>query len=260
MKALAVENSLGKPRTSSIPDPEWSWGFDQRIRLGLIRRHLRTVRCVCVLDLGCGSGRLGRSFQAGNEVVYVDISESYVRKTNNGVLADARRLPFRDGSFAYVVSSDVLEHLEPDERRLYLLEACRVGSHQFLFTFSTLCSSSHGASLFEAWFVLLGIGFPRWYIEHNRLPMPRKEEVFHFLRRRGARYDKTGYQGLLSITLLGFKTSFSRLAVSRTRSRFAYYLAAVVTHWIDLTSYLLVRWVDIPAYASWFVKIDLASQ
>lgn len=249
---------MRKLKTFAVGDPEWRWGFDQRIRLGLITRNLRTVRSARLLDLGCGSGRLGRSFEAGNEVVYLDISESYVRRTGNGVLADARELPFRNGSFSHVVSSDVLEHLAPQDRHLYLLEACRVGVHQFLFTFSTLCSSSLGAALFEVWFLVLGMGFPRWYIEHNRFPVLRKKEVFEFLSRRGARYNKRGYQGLLSITLLGFKTSFLRLLFSRARGRFGYYLAAVVRQWIELVSYLVVRWADIPVYTGWFVEVDLA--
>lgn len=68
-----------------------------------------------LLDIGAGTGRLGRSFvQADDDYVAVDLSlgmlREFMRKTHNGhcgtpllVQANGEQLPFRDGSFDAVV-------------------------------------------------------------------------------------------------------------------------------------------------------------
>jgi ubiquinone/menaquinone biosynthesis C-methylase UbiE len=68
-----------------------------------------------LLDLGAGTGRLGRSFvQAGDDYVAVDLSlgmlREFVRTANDGrcgtplfVQANGEQLPFRDGSFDAVM-------------------------------------------------------------------------------------------------------------------------------------------------------------
>jgi SAM-dependent methyltransferase len=48
------------------------------------------------------------------------------------VEADARALPFADGSFELVHCNAVVEHLPPDDQRLLLAECCRV-AHRAAF-------------------------------------------------------------------------------------------------------------------------------
>lgn len=51
------------------------------------------------------------------------------------VIADARRLPFRDGAFDLVFSNSVLEHIpEPEDRRAFAAEAQRVGRAYYVQT------------------------------------------------------------------------------------------------------------------------------
>lgn len=78
-----------------------------------------------VLDLGCGTGRLGeRLVRAGHRVVGVDVSGGMVRAARERldsldgpdgrmdlVQGSAFSLPFRDGAFGAVVSAFVLRNL-----------------------------------------------------------------------------------------------------------------------------------------------------
>jgi 2-polyprenyl-6-hydroxyphenyl methylase/3-demethylubiquinone-9 3-methyltransferase len=82
------------------------------------------------LDIGCGTGPFTLLTQAhGFEVVSVDLGPRLLRVARSKgarhpVAADALRLPFRDGGFDAVVTSECIEHtVDP---RLAVAEALRV--------------------------------------------------------------------------------------------------------------------------------------
>jgi demethylmenaquinone methyltransferase / 2-methoxy-6-polyprenyl-1,4-benzoquinol methylase len=94
-----------------------SLGLDRRWRrraAGAIRVHPRDR----VLDLGCGTGRLGMAVSSRARVVGVDVSFgmlSRARRDSGGALrlvqGSAFRLPFADEAFAAAVSGFVLRNL-----------------------------------------------------------------------------------------------------------------------------------------------------
>jgi demethylmenaquinone methyltransferase/2-methoxy-6-polyprenyl-1,4-benzoquinol methylase len=72
-----------------------------------------------VLDLGCGTGRLGALLAGRARVVGVDVSRAMLARARDAappfaglVQGSAFRLPFADGSFGAVTSAFVLRNLE----------------------------------------------------------------------------------------------------------------------------------------------------
>ena len=69
-----------------------------------------------ILELGCGSGEdAPYSKDAAENAIGVDVSQPVLTRFNangfQGVLADVKKLPFKDESFNYVVCSGLLHHL-----------------------------------------------------------------------------------------------------------------------------------------------------
>lgn len=86
-----------------------------------------------ILDLGCGEGRLAGPVRArGLSLVAYDLSATMLATVPGPrVRGDARRLPFRDGSFAGAAALYMLYHLrDPMEA---ILESYRVLRHGGLF-------------------------------------------------------------------------------------------------------------------------------
>jgi SAM-dependent methyltransferase len=84
-----------------------------------------------VLELGCGAGMLALLKRKGVVLTGVDLSnECALAARRNGYdatcSAQLSRLPFADASFDYVVSLDVLGHVEAEEKDAVLAEIKRV--------------------------------------------------------------------------------------------------------------------------------------
>lgn len=84
-----------------------------------------------VLDLGCGSGVLALLKRKGVRLFGLDLStECVAAAERNGydvaVTGDLTKLPFPDDSFDYVVSLDVLGHIEMAEKDRVIAEMKRV--------------------------------------------------------------------------------------------------------------------------------------
>lgn len=79
--------------------------------------RLGSVKNQCILDLGCGQGKLSKALAAAGakHIFAVDISIAYLQRLVGvsrvtPMLANAERLPFR-GDFDLVVCTDVMEHV-----------------------------------------------------------------------------------------------------------------------------------------------------
>ena len=88
-------------------------------------------RGATVLDLGCGSGVLALLKRKGVTLAGVDLSDECVETARrNGYdktdVANLNKLPFPDASFDYVVSLDVMGHVEFDEKDSVIREIARV--------------------------------------------------------------------------------------------------------------------------------------
>jgi ubiquinone/menaquinone biosynthesis C-methylase UbiE len=101
--------------------------YNYLLRKRAIERRLQTESVDMVLEVGTGISPAVTYFK---KVVYTDISLAALqtlKQTNNWgyhVVADGISLPFKSDSFSHVVCSEVLEHIESDEK--VLGEAARV--------------------------------------------------------------------------------------------------------------------------------------
>jgi len=107
--------------------------YDLRRRLEIVFEELldaEDLSTLSVLDVGCGSGWFSReAARRGARVTSLDIGLQLLHETRRKVVtarvnADACALPFADGAFDLVISSECIEHtLDP---RLALAEIHRV--------------------------------------------------------------------------------------------------------------------------------------
>jgi SAM-dependent methyltransferase len=127
---------------ASLSDIEWVHrNLGGRV---LLRRHLLPIlerlaggpgRRLSLLDLGCGSGHVGRDLVAAFgrrggvlDVFGLDrkISHARLAARRRSVAGDAIRLPFRDGAADVVLSTLFLHHFAPKELLEVLVESRRI--------------------------------------------------------------------------------------------------------------------------------------
>lgn len=87
-----------------------------------------------ILEVGCGTGRTSKPIiEAHGELTVVDIGQKLVKNVSEkfgcvGFAADACDLPFEDGSFDVVISSECIEHtLAPCKALEEMCRVCRTG-------------------------------------------------------------------------------------------------------------------------------------
>lgn len=220
--------------------------FNQHIRftyivknLGVLLRSVTSQETIfTTLDVGAGIGILSDYLRGEFAGFIVNAEISSKRKLSNLVVANGSRLPFRDNSFDFLVSSDVLEHIEYSDRVDFVKELLRCCKFGIVITYSKVHKdnpSPSGIKIFEN----LCHSFPDWYLEHNRKKIVDENALINILNENGAQVTElkpltgifalffTGMQYLLSIRLLVFL--------------------------LNITGYLATRLLDPPPYYSFGV-------
>jgi len=114
--------------------------YDLERRLEVMLASLpRDLRGATALDGGCGPGFFSRALaDRGATVISADISPSLAaiasrRAGSRGVSCDVARLPFRDGCFDVVLSSECIEHtVDPAASFRALARVVAAGGHLVL--------------------------------------------------------------------------------------------------------------------------------
>jgi SAM-dependent methyltransferase len=130
---------------------------------------------VSVLDIGGGKGYLAQFLP---QVDYC-LAEPDV----NGI--SGVDMPFEKGSFDYVVSCHVLEHVPPGERVQFLDRLCATARRSVI-----LLNPFHvdGTSVTERLRLLLRVTGAAWAKEHLECGLPYLDDVEKFAQRRGISY------------------------------------------------------------------------
>lgn len=184
------------------------FGIFELLALGSLewmRRHLAVINelerlraerpLMSVLDFGGADGALGRALDLYGladhyevTVADIDLSQATLRRPIRALASidPDGKLPFADGSFDVVASSDVFEHIPPEARPRWATELHRVSRGGQVHTMP--CDSADGrfASTaadrrFAAWYTNR-FGEPeRWTEEHLAMGTPQLEEVTSLL-------------------------------------------------------------------------------
>lgn len=108
-------------------------------RLAFILSRIEPRPGMRILEVGSGTGSitalLERRFPRAT-VCGIDFSEGMIRHRQfaHGVVADAEQLPFTDGGFDWIVASDIIEHVEHQERLVAECARCLKPGGRLLLT------------------------------------------------------------------------------------------------------------------------------
>lgn len=156
--------------------------FDQYQRYKIVQEtveQLRDKKPIRILDIGGAPGLL-RQFLPEDEVVVADMQECDIP---NYVKADALSLPFADQTFDIVTALDVLEHITPNDRGVFLAEVSRVADRTLIMAapFNT-----PDVPLYETLMNSLHKGFSGqdhyWMKEHIENGLPNLQETVEALK------------------------------------------------------------------------------
>ncbi|MBN2458145.1 class I SAM-dependent methyltransferase [Candidatus Woesearchaeota archaeon] len=107
------------------------YNISVRYRYRAISRMLKPGPQKRLLDVGCGLGYMTARLSGRFQATGIDLDKDCIRfaadqdPKGKYMVADAgKKLPFKDDTFDYVISSEVIEHVEDD--RLFLNEIRRV--------------------------------------------------------------------------------------------------------------------------------------
>jgi SAM-dependent methyltransferase len=232
------------------------------IRFNLIENGLKTVKGAQILDLGCGSGFLGFKLELnGNNVTYADVELSQIikkmRKTwkmGDVVKCDGGKLPFRDSSFDYVVSTDVLEHISSFNRVDLIKEITRISIKGIHITFSTFCSRSPGLNFFKKMFKVFRVTHRKFlFFGHEKYRVPNIIEIEHILEKcRLNIINKKPYRGSIGLFLLGFRISLLLFRFPPARFK----LMRIFFYPLVVWFYFIEKFFDYGPCVAWYLHLS----
>lgn len=150
-------------------------------------------RSLDILDVGGYEGKLGWFLPQHTRLTILDRRPAPDEGRTLHVQGDARHLPFPDGHFDLVISSDMLEHLDPADRLLVMREMLRVSSRHVILggPFQSVYTEK-AEELVNRQF-LENTGQPHPFLqEHLENGLPDLEQIEQLLAEEAVSYLKLG--------------------------------------------------------------------
>lgn len=116
------------------------YDMDYNRRLHTFIKKFVTGKNNRILDIGSGGGWSAKELSGNGSVFLCDLSEKNLLKikkeyNSNAAIADALELPFKSGSFDYLILSEVLEHLnDPKTAIKEMLRVAKTGGRIIITT------------------------------------------------------------------------------------------------------------------------------
>ena len=141
-----------------------------------------------ILEVG-GRGNFLRRFLPNDAITILDVDDS---NEENYIKGDGRKLPFKKNIFDIVVSTDVLEHIPPDDRTRYLEEQIRVAKQAIilsgpLYTSKVARLEKQANNYYRK---LTGKDHP-WLKEHIEYGLPEASKIETIFKSLNWEYEKS---------------------------------------------------------------------
>ncbi len=157
----------------------------------LINLLRKNNKCLKILDIGGRSGHLMEFLQEYDDLYILDIrkSESNEKKYFVGDIISA---PFKDHTFDVVVSSDLFEHISPENRESTLSEMQRISKNYVILgaPFYSEKAAEAEVKINDFFHKLTGNNHP-WLFEHIKNGLPSGKKLEDFLKNNGFEYLTT---------------------------------------------------------------------
>lgn len=201
-----------------------------------------------VLDVGCGTGtflaRVAKTY--GVDCTGIDVSKESIAKAKQWLVpclhfqvADAVKLPFEDESFDYVLSFDVLEHIEDQNKALSeMARVLKRGGWLLIYTIN-----KNQRYTWHFWLAKLGVPVGK-RAAHNPSLFLDPDWVKEKLGKLGIRIERLEpFNSFFTLAademIMVFVLSFKRLNLFDSSSRFKILLGRIFLNFANLFSHLL---------------------
>ncbi|MFA4956992.1 MAG: glycosyltransferase [Candidatus Methanoperedens sp.] len=156
--------------------------------INLLRKKKKGLK---ILDIGGRSGHLKEFLQVDDDLYILDILKSESNEINYFV-GDIISAPFKDRTFDVVVSSDLFEHISPENRENTLSEMQRISKNYVILgaPFYSEKAAEAEIQINDFFHKLTGNDHP-WLFEHIKNGLPSGKKLEEFLKTNGFEYLTT---------------------------------------------------------------------
>ncbi|MBI2011816.1 class I SAM-dependent methyltransferase [Candidatus Daviesbacteria bacterium] len=160
-----------------------SWDITIALRYFPIVSDLKKIYQDGEKILEVGSEISGITPYLKKKVYGVDINFDYSKQNKylKPIKASAINLPFKNNSIEYILSVDMLEHLNPKLRIKAIKEMLRVAKKKIFLSFPTGLHSEKVDLDLYLYFKKIGFDYP-YLMEHINLGLPNFDEIVDFIR------------------------------------------------------------------------------
>ncbi len=156
---------------------------------GIINKNRKEGQKFKVLDVG-GRGNILKKFLPKDEVFYLDPFVD--SEDDNFIKGDGCAMPLEDGSFDWVASADVFEHIPKEKRETFLKENVRVAK------FGVILAAPFWSKEVEQAEINANENYKNfssgknhmWLIEHIKNGLPKEEEIEEFITNKKLSFQK----------------------------------------------------------------------
>ena len=156
--------------------------FHQVARYETVKNAIETMRSKeqhTILEVGAGSHGNLALYLPNDQITFLDmLLTEEAKRDPRFVLGDATNLLYPDAYFDFVIGLDVLEHIPPKKRSVFLHEVCRVAKHGVFLSFPQKESGCTGADeTLRAIYLAVQSTPPVWIDEHIDCTLPDADEI-----------------------------------------------------------------------------------